>query len=147
MDEILQLRHCLEERRYNDALLIIGEMEEMAKDEKIDKIGSYVVIMLIHLIKEQAEKRTTRLWELTLRNAVMQVQKTNRRRKADGFYLNENELREVIEENYPIALNCASLETFGGVYSPKQLAVMINQQDIGHYALNLILYGFSDEEV
>ncbi len=147
MDEILELRHCVEEQRYSDALLIIGAMEEMAKDEKINKIGNYVIIMLIHLIKEQAEKRTTQLWEISLRNAVLQIQKSNRRRKSGGFYLSEEELRVTIEENYPMALNYASLETFGGVYSPKQLTKMVNQQDIAHYALNLILYGFSDEEV
>ncbi len=51
MDEILQLREFIETQRYQDALLLIGEMEEMAKEDKINKLYNYCVILLIHLIK------------------------------------------------------------------------------------------------
>ena len=47
----------------------VEEMEEMAKDDKINKIYSFTVIMLLHLIKKHAEKRTTRSWEYSIWNA------------------------------------------------------------------------------
>ncbi|MCH8317859.1 MAG: hypothetical protein IIA88_05080, partial [Bacteroidetes bacterium] len=51
MEELLELKTCIEEQRYADALELIGFMEEMSKEDKIHKIYSYTVILLIHLIK------------------------------------------------------------------------------------------------
>ena len=45
------------ERVYAEALNLRGEIEEMSKDDKISKIGSYLGILLLHLIKQPAEKR------------------------------------------------------------------------------------------
>jgi hypothetical protein len=141
MDELIELRQCIEQGRYNDALLIIGEMDEMAKDDKIDKIGSYMVILLVHLIKQSAERRTTRSWELSIRNAVLNIQKTNKRRTSGGVYMNEDELRATLAENIEIALNYASQEAFEGAYTPKQLAAMINLHALQEQALAYILHG------
>jgi len=141
MDELMELRRCIEQGRYNDALLIIGEMDEMAKDDKIDKIGSYMVILLVHLIKQSAERRTTRSWELSIRNAVLNIQKTNKRRKSGGVYMNEDELRATLAENAEIALNYASQEAFEGAYTPKQLAAMLNLHALQEQALDYILHG------
>lgn len=146
MDEILSLRQCLEEFRYDDALLIVGEMEEMAREDKISKIGSFMVILLIHLIKQQAEQRTTRSWDISIRNSLIQVEKTNHRRKAGGTYMNEDELKEAIEENYRLALNQASLEAFGGAYLPKQLAKMFDKEEVIEQAWQLILHGLPDDD-
>lgn len=41
MEELLELRACIEEQRYDDALELVGLMEEMSKDDKIHKIYSY----------------------------------------------------------------------------------------------------------
>ncbi|MFM7439152.1 MAG: DUF29 family protein, partial [Snowella sp.] len=84
MEELLELRTLLMGGNISDALLLVEEMTEMSKDDKINKISSYAKIVILHLIKRAAEKRTTRSWDLSIKNAVNEIQKTNRRRKAGG---------------------------------------------------------------
>jgi hypothetical protein len=38
MEELAQLRTAIEEQRYSDALNILGELEEMSREDKINKI-------------------------------------------------------------------------------------------------------------
>ncbi len=101
MEELWALRTAIEEQRYPDALFLLGELEEMSKDDKVNKIDSFAVILLLHLIKQHVEKRTTRSWDLSIYQAVRQIQKTNKRRKAGGCYLMPEELAETIAEAYP----------------------------------------------
>ena len=84
MEELLELRKCIEEQRYPDALLIIGEMEEMSREDKRNKIYSYAAILLMYLIKKEAEQRTTKSWDFSIYNSVTQIAITNKRRKAGG---------------------------------------------------------------
>ena len=92
MEELLELKTLLTEGKVSDALALVDEMTEMSKDDKINKISSYAKILLLHLIKQQAEKRSTRSWDLSIENAVDEIQKINRRRKAKGTYLSDEEL-------------------------------------------------------
>jgi hypothetical protein len=87
MEELFALRAALEEHRYADAFAILGELEEMSKDDKIEKIYSYMVILLLHLIKQHAEQRTTRSWELSIYESVKKIRRINKRRKSGGYYL------------------------------------------------------------
>ena len=48
-------------------------MTEMSKDDKLNKIFSFGIILLLHLIKQRAEKRTTRFWDTSIFNAVQQI--------------------------------------------------------------------------
>jgi hypothetical protein len=50
MEELFELRRYLEQHRYTEALILLGEMEEMSKDDKINKIRSFIIILLLHLI-------------------------------------------------------------------------------------------------
>lgn len=139
MEELLALRTALEEHRYADAFAILGELEEMSKDDKIEKIYSYMVVLLVHLIKQQAEQRTTRSWELSIHESVKKIQRINKRRKSGGYYLTEAELRENLTEAYGSALKIAALEIFGGQYTEEQLANKINKENIEKIAFELIL--------
>lgn len=139
MEELFELRACIEGGRYADALVLVGEMEEMSREDKINKIESFLDILLIHLIKQYAEKRTTRSWDASVHNAVRQISKTNKRRKAGGFYLSEDELRESIDESYPAALKYASVEAFGGALDEDQLALKTDENQIKQKALALIV--------
>ena len=40
MEELLELRRSIDERRYVDALLIVDELEEMSRDDKINRMDS-----------------------------------------------------------------------------------------------------------
>ncbi len=130
MEELLELRQLLEAGHLPEAMLLLDEMDEMAKDDKINKIESYLMILLLHLIKQQAEKRTTRSWNLSIRNATHDIMRSWKRRKSGGYYLTEQELRAAIGEAFDYALGRAAVEAFGGSYSEKQLAGMIEPDRI-----------------
>jgi ABC-type transporter Mla MlaB component len=138
MEELLELRQLLEQGNIPEALLLVDELEEMSLSDKINKIDSYGVILLIHLIKQQAEKRSTRSWEISLENAVREINKINQRRKSGGYYVNSTELRDILQQGYLIALKRASLEAFEGRYEAEELAAMLNETEILTQALQLI---------
>lgn len=139
MEELFELKKYIESGDYPAALNLIEEMEEMSRDDKINKIGSFVEILLIHLIKQHAEQRSTRSWEISIRNAVENLEDVNQRRKSGGYYLAPEELAEVIENRYNRALRRASLEIFEGKYDDKELAEMVDVRDIIEQALNLLI--------
>ncbi|MCP4111308.1 MAG: DUF29 family protein [Desulfobacteraceae bacterium] len=138
MEELFELRNYIQQGQYSDALILLDEMEEMSKDDKINKIHSYAVILLIHLIKQNAQKRSTRSWENSIENSVEKINMTNKRRKAGGFYIGEEELKDVLSESYKTALRNASLEAFEGIYSASELGQMVDKEDILKQAWKLI---------
>ena len=40
-------------------LVILSELDEMSLDDKINKIESFMRVLLVHLVKREAEGRTT----------------------------------------------------------------------------------------
>ena len=138
MEELLELRTLLMGGNISEALLLVEEMTEMSKDDKINKISSFAKILLLHLIKRQAEGRTNRSWDASIANAVYEIQKTNRRRKAGGNYLTIEELQEAIEDAYRVALSGAAAEAFGGSYAVTQLSVMVDREQVIQEALALV---------
>jgi hypothetical protein len=125
MEEIITLRKYLQEHRYDEALLIALELEDMSRDDKINRIASYAEILLLHVIKQDAERRTTRSWDLSVGNALAQISRTNKRRKAGGYYLDNDELREALNEAYYSALLQASGEAFEGQFTSKNLLYVL----------------------
>ncbi len=140
----MELRSYIEQQRYPEALDLIAELEEMSREDKINKIRSFAVILLLHLIKQEAEKRTTRSWDISIWNASREIQYINQRRKAGGLYLTPPELSEVIAEAYPSALRRASLEVFEGRYDDRELDQQLNRPAIEQKALEFITT-FSNE--
>lgn len=144
MEELLEIRELLLANRVTDALQLVEEMTEMSKDDKLNKIFSFGIILLIHLIKQAAEGRSTRLWETSILNAVKQIQRTNQRRKAGGTYLTPDELRETLEDAYESALRQAALEAFEGRYEAVELGQMVERNALIDRAVALILAPESD---
>ena len=138
MEELLELKGFLLSGNISEALLLVEEMTEMSKDDKLNKIYSFAKILLLHLIKQRAENRTTRSWDLSIKNSVKEIQRTNQRRKAKGNYCEASELRETIEEAYEIALDAAASEAFEGRYEASELAAMVDRQEIINQAIALV---------
>ena len=138
MEEILTLKSLLLQGDLSGALEIVEELEEMSRDDKINNIRSYAKILLLHLIKQQAENRTTRSWDVSIRNSVREIQIKNKRRKAGGYYFTTEELRSALEEAYPSALDRASLEVEEGRYETEELETRINRQELFDRACALI---------
>ncbi len=138
MEELLQLRDHLEHQRYAEAMDLLGEMEEMSRKDTVNKIRSFARILLLHLIKQAAEKRTNRSWDLSIRNASEEIIDINTRYKARGTYLDREELANLLTKAYPLALARAALEAFGGAYNEQTLGEMVDQAAIEAQALALI---------
>jgi hypothetical protein len=94
VDELMELREHIEQGDYLGALTLIGEMEEMSREDKINKIGSFMEILILHLIKQHAEQRSTRSWDVSIKNSVENIIDINKRKKAGGYYLDPAELKE-----------------------------------------------------
>ena len=139
MDELAELRTLLETGRIEEALLLVDELEEMSREDKMNKISSYMRILLIHLIKQQAEQRRTRSWEVSIKEALRQINRTNSRRKAAGVYLSREELQSEFEDVYDLALERAALEAFGGVYSVEDIATHVSRAQVLEEALRHIV--------
>ncbi len=78
MEEILELKDCLLNRKYDRAFAIVEDVETMGRQDKINNLESFLVILLIHLIKIQVEKRVTRSWKNSLSNSLLAIEKRNR---------------------------------------------------------------------
>ncbi|NEP55954.1 MAG: DUF29 domain-containing protein [Symploca sp. SIO2G7] len=138
MEELLRLRQYIQEQNYDQALALIDEMEEMSKEDKLNKIYSYAVILLLHLIKQAAEQRTTRSWEFSIYNATKEIKRVNKRRKSGSYYASEEELQEILTDAFDTAIKRAALEAFEGQYSEVELAARIDSEQIQHQAMTLI---------
>ncbi len=130
MEELDELRTYIETGKYQEALLLLDEMEDMSRDDKINRISNFMEVLLVHLIKQAAEKKTTRSWEVSIRHALRQIVKINKRRKAGGWYLTAQELRAALEETYESALDSASLETLAGQYTAEELHAIVDRTAI-----------------
>ncbi|MDZ7899475.1 MAG: DUF29 family protein [Arcicella sp.] len=139
MEELEALRKMVEQHDYTAALALIDEMDEMAKDDKIVKIESFLHVLLVHLIKQHAEKKTTNSWNRSINFSLRGISKSNKRRSSGGFYLKPQELEDAIEEIFNDSLQDASEEAFGGAYDKKVLVGMIDIDIIKKEALMLIL--------
>ena len=135
----MELKELLHRGKVAEALVLVAELEEMSKSDKLNKIFSYGIILLLHLIKKVAENRTTKSWETSIFNSVKQIQRTNKRHKAKGTYLTEEELVETLEDAYESGLKSAALEAFEGIYDVEEIAKMVNRDDIMKMAIALIV--------
>jgi hypothetical protein len=139
MEEIIALKELLLKGDIQGSLILVEDLEEMGRKAIIKTIRGYAVILLLHLIKQQAENRTTRSWDVSIRNSVREIQRENKRRKLSGYYLNQEELIETLEEAYLNAIDQASLEVKEGRYEPHELEQQVNQAAIIEQAITLIL--------
>ena len=138
MYELTELRKSIEEQNYQKALQIIDELEEMSVEDKLNKISSYLIVLLTHLIKEQAEGKLTNSWRHSINNSAFQINKTNKRRKSGGYYAKKAEMNEMIAEVFDLATERAALEAMGGSYSPEQLRELIDVDLVQQKAIALI---------
>ncbi|TRT48076.1 MAG: DUF29 family protein [Microcystis aeruginosa Ma_QC_C_20070703_M131] len=138
MEELLELKALLLKGDIKGSLAIVEDLEDMSKNAIISTIRSYAVILLLHLIKQQAENRTTRSWDVSIRNSVREIQRQNKRRKAAGYYLSDQELTDTLNDAYLNALDAASLEVELGRYQSEQLEAIIDKNKLISDAFLLI---------
>lgn len=140
MEELLALRKSITSGDYIRALEIVDELEAMSREDKLEKIYSYAIILLLHLIKQEAEKRTTKSWDVSIKNSVERINRTNKRRKSGGCYAKKIELQEIIDDAVYPALRNASLEAFEGSCSEDELLELIDLDLIKNKAIEILEY-------
>jgi len=114
------------EGRHRDALAIIDELDAMSKKDIILKIESYLIVLLVHLIKNQVEGRLTNSWAASIRNSIRGIKKLNLQGNKTAFYIKEDEWEEMLEEAIEFAIGEASVEVEDGAYNPFQLEEMVD---------------------
>jgi hypothetical protein len=128
VEELIQLRESIEKHDFVTALQIVDELEGMSVEDKLNKIFSYMVVLLLHLIKEDAEKKITKSWKLSINNSIKQINRINKRRKSGGYYANKADLSEIIDE------------AFGGAYDQQGLLELIKVDEIKDKAISGLDY-------
>lgn len=138
MEEILTLKELLLKGDIPGSLAVVEELEEMGRKDIVKTIRSYAIVLLIHLIKRQVEKRTTRSWDVSIQNAIFEIKDENKRPRSQSYYLSPEELQEVLEVAYKQAINKASLEVLEGIYQAKELEKLADKEEILKQAMELI---------
>ena len=138
MEELLEMRQMLQAGRYPEALALATEIEDMGRKGLTHNIGSYLQVLLVHLIKQQAEQRTTNSWDVSIRNAAFEINDLNARPSERGVYMTDEEIRSLLAHVWPNAVRRASLEVDGGRHSERELAQLLDFTLIQERALRLL---------
>ncbi|MEH2416121.1 DUF29 family protein [Nostoc sp.] len=147
--ELIDLRTCIQEGRYADALVIVDELEGMSKQAILRNIQAYLRILLIHLIKNQVEQRLTSYWVAFIRNSLIEIKKLNLKDNKKSYYINLKEWDSYIEDEIEVAVGDASVEVLNGMYNEFQLAGMVDKNQIIQTVLKLLAltYSYSVKEL
>ena len=62
------------------------------------------------------------------------------RRKSGGYYANKEDLIEIINDAFELALEGAVIEAFGGAYDEQELLKLIEVDKIKEKAISLLNY-------
>jgi len=138
-EELEQLRRYLETGQLEAAFGLLDEMDEMSRDDKLHKIQSYMHVLLVHLLKQAAERRTTPSWERSIRNALFWIPRINRRRKAGGWYIVTDELQEALADVYEPALDSAAAEALDGEHTAASLDALVDRDRLLAQAYEMII--------
>jgi hypothetical protein len=145
MEELETLRRHIESGDLNGALAVLDEMEAMSKEDKINRVRSYLVVLLMHLIKESIEQRTTRSWQNSIRLALHQIEHHNKRRKAGGYYVPAEDMPQLVAEAMETAIIAASTEVLDGTLSPEEVEARIDRGALVAQALLSLSRQFKHE--
>ena len=85
MEELDELRQAIEAGDYDQALAILDALDAMSRDDKITKMMSYMRVLLVHLIKQAVEQRSTRSWEDSIAESLDRIVMLNKCRNRICF--------------------------------------------------------------
>ena len=142
MEEILELKDCLLNREYDRAFAIAEDLEAMGRQDKINNLESFLVILLIHLIKIQVEKRVTRSWKNSISNSLLAIQKRNRLGKK-SHYIKPGDWDEYILECQFEAILAAAKEVFEGI-DYRELEKLIDLDDLTRVSNELLALTYNN---
>lgn len=81
----------------------------------IRNIESFLLRLMIHLIKNQIEQRLTNSWANSISDSIVQIKKLNLKDNKNSYYINSDESLTYLEAAVKLAIRPASLEIFNRV--------------------------------
>ncbi|HLO47659.1 MAG TPA: DUF29 family protein, partial [Kamptonema sp.] len=126
---------------------IVNELEAMSKEDKINKIQSYLVRMMVHLIKNQIELRLTNSWVASISDSLLQIKRTNLKDNKTSYYIKLDEWQPMLEEALEAGIRPASVEVLDGRLKPGQLSEMIDRIQIAKTAERLLALTYEHSPV
>jgi Domain of unknown function DUF29 len=136
--ELIDLRASILEGRYEDALVIVDELEGMSKQAILRNIESFLVRLMIHLIKNQIEQRLTNSWVASISDSIRQIKKLNLKDNKTSYYINVDEWQLFLEEAIEAAINPASVEVLNGGLKPDKLSNRVDRIQLTRIAQKLL---------
>lgn len=103
-------------------------LEELGLKSVENRIHTYSKILLLYLIRQTIEKRTTKSWDTAIRIAIREINYSNERYDKSRTYLNLDELQDAIVSALDVAVNLASFEVEEGKYDYLEIKQMIDCQ-------------------
>lgn len=143
MEEIIELKQSIIHHDWERSLEIIEELEEMGRQDKINNLQSFLVILLIHLIKIQVEKRVAISWRNSIINSLLEIQKRNHLGKK-SHYIKQKDWAESFQESLPRAFIKSSQEIFKGI-ELDELIKLIDEEKLRQQALVLLSETYKSE--
>ncbi len=125
--ELWDLRQSILEGRYEDALVIVDELELMSRKSYIRTIRSFLIRMIIHLIKNQVEQRLTNSWVASIKGSILEIQDLNLQDNKTSHYVKPDGWDDLLDAAFDAAIDPASAEILNGVYTPKLLLAIVNK--------------------
>ena len=136
--ELSDLRVSIVEGRYDDAIAIIDDLEEMSKKAILRNIMSFLIRLMIHLIKNQIESRLTNSWLASISNSVIEIQDLNLKDNKKSVYIKLDEWLPYLEEAIERAIRPASVEVIDGKLKPAQVSDLIDRDKLIDITLELL---------
>ena len=147
--ELIDLRISILEGRYADALTMVDELEGMSKKAILRNIESFLVRMLVHLIKNQIELRLTNSWVASISDSILQIQKLNIKDNKKSYYINQDEWQSLLAKAFEAAIRPASVEVEGGRLTPSKLKGKLDKNHLIEITIDLLLltYEYDEEDL
>ncbi len=125
--ELWDLRKSILDGRYDDALVLVDELELMSRKSYIRNIRSFLIRLITHLIKNQVEQRLTNSWVASIKGSILEIQDLNLQDNKTSHYVKQDEWEDLLDAAYDAAIDPASAVIFDGLYTPKRLQTMVDK--------------------
>ncbi|MEA5616280.1 DUF29 family protein [Cronbergia sp. UHCC 0137] len=147
--ELIDLRNSILGQRYDEALAIVDELEGMGRQAILRNIQSFLIRLMIHLIKNQVEKRLTNSWANSIRSSIREIKKLNLQDNKISYYIKIDEWQSMLEDEFEEAIREASDEVMNSIYSPFQLTEIVEKLEIINQCQTLLelTYNYSIKEL
>ncbi len=147
MQEILDLKEKLYQGDIQAAIAICDELETMGRQDKVNTLESFLVVLIIHLIKIQVENRVTASSTESIRNSLLEIKDRNQLGKK-SHYIKQGCWSEHYDNKLYRAIIKAAKDVFGGI-EIKNLKAKINHADLKIQTLELLnlIYVLDEEEI